>query len=765
MGSRIHPSDLFLFALALLPLAGCSNAPAGSGPIQNIQTYTVGGTVSGLSGTGLVLQDNDSDTLAVSASGSFAFRTPIQTGGNYSVTVLTQPSNPAQSCAVSNASGSMTASNVTNVLVTCTTSSPPPATYFIGGAVSGLSGSGLVLQDNGGDNLTVSADGPFVFATALASGSSFLVTVLTAPSNPAQACAVSNSFGYVTASAVTNVQVTCTPPNSSPDAQFYTVGGTITGLTGSGLVLQDNSGDNLAVNTNGAFAFATPLGAGSTFLVTVFTQPSNPAQSCAVTNASGAVITSDATNVQVTCTALPLSPSSILTAQNEWTWASGSSVVDQAGVYGQLGAPAVANSPGARVGAAGWTDLQGNLWLFGGSGPPVGGGCRLLDPLCWGPASQYFNDLWKFDGSEWTWMGGSDSPNQTGVYGTLGQASAANIPGARWGALSWSDKQGNFWLYGGQGADSTGNMGDLNDLWEYSGGQWTWMGGSQLIRQPGVYGTKGAPAPGNVPGARDGAVAFADPSGNIWLFGGEGWDSEGDFGFLNDLWELSGGQWAWVSGSSVGTAMQNGTPGVYGTLGTPAPGNVPGPRYDATGWMDPSGRLWIFGGLGLNAQGALGGELNDLMRFSGGEWTWMSGFDNLIGQPGTYGTQGVPAPGNSPGSRDSSESWTDANGNLWLFSGEGVTGTPGLGAAFNDLWEYSAGEWAWVGGYNSGIQTGTYGTLGVPTPGNIPGARIGAVTWTDAKGNLWLFGGLLAPVSVSEGYQGYLNDLWVYQPQ
>ena len=108
---------------------------------------------------------------------------------------------------------------------------------------------------------------------------------------------------------------------------------------------------------------------------------------------------------------------------------------------------------------------------------PVGGGCRLLDPLCWGPASQYFNDLWKFDGSEWTWMGGSDSPNQTGVYGTLGQASAANIPGARWGALSWSDKQGNFWLYGGQGADSTGNMGDLNDLWEYSGGQWTWMEG------------------------------------------------------------------------------------------------------------------------------------------------------------------------------------------------------------------------------------------------------------------------------------------------
>lgn len=90
---------------------------------------------------------------------------------------------------------------------------PPPATqYSIGGTVSGLSGSGLVLQDNGGDNLAVSANGTFTFATKVNSGAAYAVTVLTQPSNPAQTCAVTNGSGTASAD-VTNVAVACT--NSS----------------------------------------------------------------------------------------------------------------------------------------------------------------------------------------------------------------------------------------------------------------------------------------------------------------------------------------------------------------------------------------------------------------------------------------------------------------------------------------------------------------------------------------------------------------------
>lgn len=69
--------------------------------------------------------------------------------------------------------------------------------------------------------------------------------------------------------------------------------------------------------------------------------------------------------------------------------------------------------------------------------------------------------------TNWTWVSGSDTANQYGVYGTEGIASSSNVPGARDGAVSWIDGSGNFWLFGGQGYDSTGNWDVLNDLWRY----------------------------------------------------------------------------------------------------------------------------------------------------------------------------------------------------------------------------------------------------------------------------------------------------------
>src|ERR1041384_70329 len=94
--------------------------------------------------------------------------------------------------------------------------SSAPAPFNIGGVISGLSGSGLVLQNNGGDNLTVGANGNFFFTTAIASGGAYSVTVLTQPANPSQICAVSNGAGTATAD-VTDVAVTCSPPPASVD--------------------------------------------------------------------------------------------------------------------------------------------------------------------------------------------------------------------------------------------------------------------------------------------------------------------------------------------------------------------------------------------------------------------------------------------------------------------------------------------------------------------------------------------------------------------
>ena len=255
-------------------------------------TYTIGGTVSGLTGTGLVLQDNGGNNLPVSANGSFTFTTAIASGGAYNVTVFSQPSSPAQTCAVTSGGSGTASANVTSVVVTCTTTA---VTYTIGGTVSGLTGTGLVLQDNGGNNLPVSANGSFTFTTAIASGGAYNVTVFSQPSSPAQTCAVT-SGGSGTASAnVTGVRVTCTT--------IYTIGGTISGLTGTGLVLQNNGGNNLSVSANGSFTFTTAIASGGAYNVTVFSQPSSPAQTCAVTSGgSGTVASANVTGVQVTCT-------------------------------------------------------------------------------------------------------------------------------------------------------------------------------------------------------------------------------------------------------------------------------------------------------------------------------------------------------------------------------------------------------------------------------------------------------------------------------
>jgi hypothetical protein len=544
-------------------------------------------------------------------------------------------------------------------------------------------------------------------------------------------------------------QVNIGPVDAPPGP--YTVGGTVAGLTGNGLVLQLNAGNNLKIDLNGSFSFSTLLQGGDAYLVTVLAQPANPSESCIVINAGGSVGQTDVSDIQVTCSAIPVSAPAISTAQGQWTWAGGANVPDQAGVYGTQGTPSVANVPGARAGAVSWTDLSGNLWLLGGAGPSVGGGCRLMDPLCFAGTAQLYNDLWKFDGSEWTWMGGSDTANQKSVYGTMGTAAAGNMPGARYGAVSWKDAAGNFWLFGGIGIDSTGQTGPLNELWEYSGGEWTWVGGANTINQPGRYGTQGNPAAGNFPGSRVGAIAFADPSGNVWLFGGQGCDSTSNCGSaLDDLWEY-GGQWAWISGSNVAYPAQA---GVYGPAGVPGSGYHPGGRYNPMGWMDNSGDLWTFGGIGYNTYEQNVAELNDFWAHFNAGWAWMGGSSSTVDVPGTYGTMGTPAAGNIPGSRDSGTTWTDANGNLWLFGGEGFGATGGW--YLNDLWMYDGTEWTWVGGSNTGGQQGVYGSLGAPASANIPGSRISGVAWTDRKGNLWLFGG--------ENTSGLLNDLWVYQP-
>ena len=246
---------------------------------------------------------------------------------------------------------------------------------------------------------------------------------------------------------------------------------------------------------------------------------------------------------------------------------SGSDAPNQPGTYGTKGEAASGNVPGSRASSITWTDASGGGWLFGGLGTGAAN---------WG----YLNDLWKWDGTNWAWMSGSDAPNQFGTYGTKGVAALTNMPGARLGSTSWVGTGGDLWLLGGEGEATAGSGGYLNDLWKWDGTNWAWVSGSDEADQEGTYGAKGVGAPGNVPGARNGSAPWTDASGNLWLFGGYGSSASG-WGSFNDLWKWDGTNWTWVSGSNG-----EGKTATYGTKGVPAPANVPGARTGSVSWAD-----------------------------------------------------------------------------------------------------------------------------------------------------------------------------------
>ena len=184
--------------LGVVMLVACGGGGGGGAP----PAYTIGGAISGLTGT-VTLQNSAADNLSVAANGSFTFAAGVASGSAYNVTVLTQPAG--QTCTVANGSGTVAGANVTNVSVACIT--PPPGTHTVGGTVAGLAGS-VTLQNNGADNLAVSANGSFTFATPLPPASAYAVTVLTQPAG--QTCVVANGAGTMANADLSSISLTCT---------------------------------------------------------------------------------------------------------------------------------------------------------------------------------------------------------------------------------------------------------------------------------------------------------------------------------------------------------------------------------------------------------------------------------------------------------------------------------------------------------------------------------------------------------------------------
>ena len=190
-------------AMALAMLAACGGGDDDGTAPPVVGAYTVGGALSGLAaGRTVTLQNNAENDLQLSANGSFEFSTRLDHGVRYAVTIKNQPAG--QRCAVSQGTGTATA-NVSDVQVRC--ENLAAATFTVGGSVTGLSGTGLVLQNNGRDDLSVASNGGFTFGTALAGGTAYAITVRTQPSG--QSCTVRNGTGTVGSANVSTVDVSC----------------------------------------------------------------------------------------------------------------------------------------------------------------------------------------------------------------------------------------------------------------------------------------------------------------------------------------------------------------------------------------------------------------------------------------------------------------------------------------------------------------------------------------------------------------------------
>lgn len=225
------------------------------------------------------------------------------------------------------------------------------------------------------------------------------------------------------------------------------------------------------------------------------------------------------------------------------------------------------------------------------------------------------------------WVGGSDRFNTGPVHGTRGAAADDFTPGARSRSASWKGADGSFWIFGGvlpgtvPGNGSQGGRSRYgNDLWRYKDGTWTWVNGNaDGYNAAGIYGTRGAAADANQPGARHAAQAAADADGTAWVHAGQGVDSLGQEALLNDLWRWDGSRWTWISGG-MSEAVGGNIPkveGKYGTRRVHTPGAIPFGRDTAAAWTDAAGDLWVFGGF---EHKSLDRRFGDLWKFCVSCW-------------------------------------------------------------------------------------------------------------------------------------------------
>ena len=312
--ARLASIIYLAFALgAILLLSGCGG---GDSPTE----YTIGGVVTGLKHPSMQLVaiyttpdgQESNEVITVTADVPFRFTATHPSGTEYFVSFTGFLTNPTERCSPSFASGIIDGADIDNIQFTCSDA------YTLSFNISGLQNTPKAYpnyprlevnysSDNGSGNQPYTPDnGTFQFDVPLFSGDSYEVVIAQQPSDPPQACTISNASGTVTDSDISNINVNC---------GNHAIGGTVEGLVGSGMQLSMDIDPTyggtrpmldfevLDITANGDFQFTTLLPDDTYYTAKIYQGPTSPEQPCRIENASGTITSADLDidNIRVIC--------------------------------------------------------------------------------------------------------------------------------------------------------------------------------------------------------------------------------------------------------------------------------------------------------------------------------------------------------------------------------------------------------------------------------------------------------------------------------
>jgi uncharacterized repeat protein (TIGR03803 family) len=261
MKNKLHPwlkgcrhGIGYLFALGLV---SCGGGGGGAGNSGGSITYSITASVQELTRGGLVLSVNSAQVSVNSGATSVSLASSLNTGATYTISVQSQPTG--ETCSVSNGSGTIATSNVTNIVVSCVAS-----TLKIGGTITGLSASGLVLLNNGSDTTSIAANATqFVMGSPIAYAGNYSIAVKTPPGG--ETCQITQGSGTDVTTNINSVVITCAPWHGFLETVLYSFMGNGDGADPTTGLIEGKDGS--LYGTTGAGGSANGFG-GTFFKIT-----------------------------------------------------------------------------------------------------------------------------------------------------------------------------------------------------------------------------------------------------------------------------------------------------------------------------------------------------------------------------------------------------------------------------------------------------------------------------------------------------------------